>query len=95
MSENGQPQHEQSPPLPWEIVYRNSVTYIEPREDGDGFTLTFVPCAATPGGLSLMPPGIKIMFNAGGWEGFKREVAADGNRPKVEIARSMPLTPPE
>ena len=77
-----------SPTFPWEMVLHNSVTFYQ-RMVGGGMQLKFCPLAATPQGYAPLPPGFTIEFNPDAWERFKREVEADGEKPRIETFRSF------
>lgn len=77
-----------APTAPWEIVLHNSTTFFQ-RMVGGGMLLKFLPVVATPEGYVPVPPGVGVEFSAEAWERFKREVEADGERPRVQVARSF------
>lgn len=82
-----------APDLPWELTLKNSATYFQ-KLPGGRMVLKFVPIALTPQGAMMTPPGIEIVFGADGWERFKEEVAADGEKPPekpvIQTARALP-----
>jgi hypothetical protein len=77
-----------APTFPWEVVLHNSATFYQ-RMVGGGMQLKFCPLLPTPQGHLPVPPGVTIEFNAEAWERFKREVAVDGEKPRVETFRSF------
>lgn len=89
--QNGdRPRREPLPFMAYETLIPNaSVNYVD-RDDG-GIELCFTAMQPIgPGQLALIPPRIRIMFDAGGWERFKREVAADGAQSGIVRAGSLP-----
>lgn len=93
MNDNGNTPHLEPPPvLPWEIKLGGSVTHYQ-QLDGGGMALCFTPAIATPQGNMLTPPQVRIEFGKEGWENFKREVAADGAKSNIAIARQLPGEP--
>ena len=94
MSANGQPPQPAVPIFPWELWLRNSSCFFEPTQDG-GMILNVCPVAlAQTGQISMMPPMVKVVFGADGWKQFQAQVAQDGGRSPIEIARMLPPDPP-
>jgi hypothetical protein len=79
-----------APVFPWEIVLNSSQTFFQ-RLPGGGMQIKFAPAVRTPNGAMPMPPGIVVEFGNVGWERFKEEVAADGEkRPTIGTAITVP-----
>lgn len=82
-----------APVLPLEVVLHNSTTFYQ-RMIGGGMQLKFAPLVQTPAGYVPTTPGYVVEFGAEAWERFKREVAADGERPpQIETVRHIPGGP--
>lgn len=81
-----------APVFPWELLLRNSATFFQ-RTIGGGMQLKFCPVVIGPDGGHPLPPGVVIEFGAEGWERFKAEVAADGDKPRIATVRHFPGGP--
>lgn len=79
-----------APTFPVEHALNNSVTFFQRTIDG-GMDVKFVALVTLPDGRNLpSPEATVIRFNPQAWERHKREVAADGEKSKIETVRHFP-----
>lgn len=72
------------PPAAWQIVLRQWVTNYVHHEDGS-VAVHITPAMIGPAGVSLTNPQIVLVFDAQGWENFKRQVAAGGRASRIVV----------
>lgn len=90
---------EQLPPCPSEIVLNVALIHYVATEDDEGelvaMDLCFTPAQQiAPGQHVIAPPRVRIKFDGGGWETFKRQVERDGEASDIAIARVVPARGP-
>lgn len=79
-----------APTFPVEHTLNNSHTFYQ-RTVGGGMDLKFVALVTLPDGRNIpSPEATVIRFGPEPWERFKREVEADGDKPRIETVRHFP-----
>lgn len=78
-----------APVFPWALRLQLSANFFQ-RLPGGGMELVFCPVSQTPSGWAPGSPGVVVVFGAEEWDRFKREVASDGTKPRIETVKALP-----